>query len=66
MFLLLGAAIEHAQSKRKNFDSSNAKSQEIVDECVATVAALTKYFNVVADAEFIERFGEWRTSGVFL
>jgi DNA sulfur modification protein DndB len=63
MLLLFNALIAHAGTKRRNFDPTNAKPQEIVDEAVTVAKPLISFLGSISDQEFIERFGEKYGSG---
>jgi DNA sulfur modification protein DndB len=63
LLMLFNATVKRAESKRRNFDSSNAAPEEIVVEAVAVAKPLMEYLSSVSDAEFIERFAVRYGSG---
>src|SRR5262249_29201655 len=64
LLLLLHALIKHAQSKRKNFDPSNAKPEEIVEQALAIAKPVLEFLKNVTDVDFLERFsGKYGSGG---
>lgn len=62
--MLFNAVIRHAEAIRKNFEATNAKPEEIVEEATSISEPLLKYLRAVSDAEFIEQFaGKYGSGG---
>ena len=56
MLLLFFALIKHAEGKQRNFDPTNATSEEIVQRALAFGGPFLSYLETTPDALFLGRF----------